>query len=113
TEEERALFRRLAVFVGGFTLEAAEAVAGLDDELGRSYSFRDAASAVLRTYRIARADLDQYSAQRAPPDAAWPGWQKSWQDGTAAFLLEEDIAAIAQRAGVRPEAVRALVEAAK
>ena len=47
TEEERALFRRLAVFVGGFTLEAAEAVAGLDDELGRSYSFRDAASAVL------------------------------------------------------------------
>ena len=66
-----------------------------------------------RTYRIARADLDQYSAQRAPPDAAWPGWQKSWHDGTAAFLLEEDIAAIAQRAGVRPEAVRALVEAAK
>ena len=28
TEPEQALFRRLAVFVGGFTLEAAEAVGG-------------------------------------------------------------------------------------
>jgi predicted ATPase/DNA-binding XRE family transcriptional regulator len=32
TGEEQALFRRLAVFVGGFTLEAAEAVIGPDGE---------------------------------------------------------------------------------
>ncbi len=31
TAEEQRFFRRLAVFVGGFTLEAAEAVAGGDD----------------------------------------------------------------------------------
>ena len=33
TPEEQALFRRLAVFAGGFTLEAAEAVADPDGEL--------------------------------------------------------------------------------
>ena len=33
TSPEQALFRRLAVFVGGWTLEAAEAVAGSDDSL--------------------------------------------------------------------------------
>ena len=32
--EERKLYRRLAVFSGGFTLEAAEAVANLRDDLG-------------------------------------------------------------------------------
>ena len=32
TPEEQGLFRRLAVFVGGFTLEAAEAVGGEPDE---------------------------------------------------------------------------------
>ena len=34
TAEEQKFFRRLAVFVGGFTLEAAEAVAGGGDDLG-------------------------------------------------------------------------------
>ena len=34
TPEEQTLFRRLAVFVGGFTLEAAEAVAGGADDPG-------------------------------------------------------------------------------
>lgn len=34
TPQEQALFRRLAVFVGGFTLEAAEAVAGGDTTTG-------------------------------------------------------------------------------
>jgi non-specific serine/threonine protein kinase len=34
TAEEQALFRRLAVFVGGFTLEAAEAVVGAPGDLG-------------------------------------------------------------------------------
>jgi predicted ATPase/DNA-binding NarL/FixJ family response regulator len=34
TAEEQTFFRRLAVFVGGFTLEAAEVVAGSGDDLG-------------------------------------------------------------------------------
>jgi predicted ATPase/class 3 adenylate cyclase len=34
-EAERALFRQVSVFVGGWTLEAAEAVADLESELGR------------------------------------------------------------------------------
>src|SRR5207247_648570 len=34
-ESEKRLFRKLAVFIGGFTLEAAEAVCGEKDEGGR------------------------------------------------------------------------------
>ncbi len=38
TPEEQALFRRLAVFADGFTLEAADAVAGQEEEGGRDPS---------------------------------------------------------------------------
>ena len=37
TEPERILFRRLAVFLGGFDLDAARAVAG-DDEMSATRS---------------------------------------------------------------------------
>jgi non-specific serine/threonine protein kinase len=36
-EHERVMFRRLAIFVGGCTLEAAEAVGGADDGAGRDH----------------------------------------------------------------------------
>ncbi|HEY8447240.1 MAG TPA: helix-turn-helix domain-containing protein [Thermomicrobiales bacterium] len=59
TPEEQALFRRLSVFAGGFTLEAAEAVAGQPEEKGaegRSPSVLDGLSALVANSLIQRDD---------------------------------------------------------
>ena len=62
TEEEQRLFRRLAVFAGGFTLEAAEAVAGAreaeDVDLVISSPTLDALSALVDHSLVLRDDGD-------------------------------------------------------
>jgi predicted ATPase/DNA-binding CsgD family transcriptional regulator len=61
TPEEQTLFRRLAVFAGGFTLEAAEAVAGGDDDV------LDGVASLVAKSLLAQADhapLDALSEPR-------------------------------------------------
>jgi predicted ATPase len=61
TAEEQALFRRLAIFVGGFTLEAAEAVAGAFGMSGNATLDGVAALVAMSLLR-----------QEAGPDADYP-----------------------------------------
>ena len=58
--DEQVLFRRLAVFVGGATMEAAEAICGATsaDEDARSGGAGDPSSLVLRAAQDRRSSLD-------------------------------------------------------
>ena len=59
-QDEQALFRRLALFVGGFSLEATEAVAGNGEELAPIRStFEDLASLVSQNLLIQDTAADQ------------------------------------------------------
>ena len=110
SEPEQVLFRRLGVFVGGFTLEAARAVAGKDQDVLAGVSALVAASLVIpvagagneprfmlletiREYALERLDASGEDASTRRAHAGWivslsesamPFWfspqQKRWLD---------------------------------
>jgi predicted ATPase len=63
TERERTVFARLSIFVGGFTLEAAEAVAA-DDELGPTTVMDTLGTLVERSMVVAERHADAPSRMR-------------------------------------------------
>lgn len=78
TTDEQALFRRLAVCAGGFTLDAAEAIAGLTNPASRPVG--DAPDAIVG---LVASLVDQSLLQRAVPE--------EWADREPRFVMLETI----------------------
>ena len=76
---EQVLFRRLAVFVGGFTLEAAEAVAGVPGSSGRRPGRRRLAGRPRACCgrRTARTASRATGCWRRSASSRWSGWRRA------------------------------------
>jgi predicted ATPase/serine/threonine protein kinase len=121
--DEQALFRELAVFVGGFTLDAAEAVAtappGAGDVLDRVASLCDKSLLVRRDGADGEPRFDmletvrEYALARlrgTPDERAVRGRHARWMAGVADVLGEETggPGAAAPNAGMHPQVDNAL-----
>jgi predicted ATPase len=94
TERERAAFRRLAVFRGGFTREAAHAIAGAD--------LTDLASLVAKALirrSGARYDLHELLRQYGLEQLEAAGEAQTWRDRHLAYFLTLGAEAEAASAG--------------
>jgi predicted ATPase/DNA-binding CsgD family transcriptional regulator len=72
TPEEQRLFRRLAVFVGGFTLEAAEYVGGVKGGEGGRFAHGGERGEEEDDERISRAPRPPQAAHGRPPQRSAP-----------------------------------------
>jgi predicted ATPase/class 3 adenylate cyclase len=85
SEPERALFRRLAVFSGGWTLEAAEAVCGNDSDL--DLEMIDGLEALLSHSLIARAESSESEPRYQMLDTLREfGWERLIETGESETL---------------------------